>query len=392
MYSTTTPGYTNDSTSYPDSMATMTSSVGTTTGAPPVSTYLIETITLCLMWPFSVWGNTLVCIVIHRSRRLQSTTNYFVVSLAAADLVLAALCMPFILGRVISGQWVFGKLMCKLVRFLQYLVPGCTMLVFVAICIDRFYTIIYPLSFKVTRYRAKQLICLSWFIAMLLACPSFYFYDVVLIDGVEFCQTYIESTWGGIFYVCFMFVALVVVPITLLVVVYSKIFRFIWQAGIGGRTFQRTFNPVPRPKVKIVKMIMVVTGITICFMLPFFVVQLWYCSQDGTNVNPSVYIGVVWTYFAGSVSKPTMYVCYNSNFRRGCKEVFCMSNMRCYRGNAYTITTASHLSKKNHVGIIDNMSSSDYLRVGSPSKTFDRSAVMDKHSWPIGNNAPSTYL
>jgi len=50
---------------------------------------------LCL----SAVGNVLVCLVIHRSRRLQSTTNYFVISLAAADLLLSVVVMPFACQR-----------------------------------------------------------------------------------------------------------------------------------------------------------------------------------------------------------------------------------------------------------------------------------------------------
>jgi 7 transmembrane receptor (rhodopsin family) len=59
-----------------------------------------ETGVLVMVWVVAVLGNTLVCIVINRSRRLQSTTNYFVVSLAAADLVLSLIVCPFAAAQV----------------------------------------------------------------------------------------------------------------------------------------------------------------------------------------------------------------------------------------------------------------------------------------------------
>ena len=372
---------------------TMTSSISTITSKPPLTSYIVETVTLSVMWPMALFGNALVCVVVHRSRRLQSTTNYFVVSLSATDLAMALLCMPFILGRVISGQWMFGTLMCKMIRFVQYLLPGCTMFVSLSASVDRFYTIIYPLSFKFTRHRTEQFVFLSAIVALVLASPCFYLYDIKYADDdVEWCQTYVEPTWGGIFYVGFMFIVVWILPVCVMLVVYIKIFKYIWRSGIGGRTFQRTFNPVPRPKVKIVKMIMVVTLMTVCLILPFFVVQLWYCSRGGHDVNQSIYIGVVWTYFTSAVAKPTMYICYNSNFRRGCKEVFCMSTMKCYRGNAYTITTASKLSRKNYVGVAETVTSTDVVTTRSPSRTFNRSAALDKYSWPLANSMPSTYL
>jgi len=78
----------------------------------------------------------LVCLVIHRSRRLQSTTNYFVISLAAADLLLSVVVMPFALTQELAevgldvAFWPPAST-CKFIRFCQQLVPASTSFVFV---------------------------------------------------------------------------------------------------------------------------------------------------------------------------------------------------------------------------------------------------------------------
>jgi len=50
-------------------------------------------------------GNILVCLAIARERKLQNTTNYFLMSLAVADCLVAILVMPMgmiaeVLGRI----------------------------------------------------------------------------------------------------------------------------------------------------------------------------------------------------------------------------------------------------------------------------------------------------
>lgn len=42
-----------------------------------------------------VFGNVLVCMAVSREKALQTTTNYLIVSLAVADLLLAMLVMPW---------------------------------------------------------------------------------------------------------------------------------------------------------------------------------------------------------------------------------------------------------------------------------------------------------
>ncbi len=51
-----------------------------------------------------VFGNVLVCIAVLREKALQTTTNYLVVSLAVADLLVASLVMPWAVYLEVSTQ------------------------------------------------------------------------------------------------------------------------------------------------------------------------------------------------------------------------------------------------------------------------------------------------
>ncbi|KAF1662378.1 putative G-protein coupled receptor 19, partial [Aptenodytes patagonicus] len=149
------------------------------------------------LWLVSVFGNSLVCLVIHRSRRMQSTTNYFVVSMACADLLASVTSAPFVLLQLTFGRWTLGNVMCKLVRYIQYLTPGVQIYVLLSVCVDRFYTIVYPLSFKVSREKAKKMILASWLFDAVLASPAFFFYGS---NSDDHCNFFLPDSREGAAY------------------------------------------------------------------------------------------------------------------------------------------------------------------------------------------------
>lgn len=51
---------------------------------------------------FTLFGNILVILSVYRERTLQTATNYFIVSLAFADLLVAGLVMPFAVYVLVS--------------------------------------------------------------------------------------------------------------------------------------------------------------------------------------------------------------------------------------------------------------------------------------------------
>lgn len=50
-------------------------------------------------------GNILVCLAITRERRLQNVTNYFLMSLAITDLMVAVLVMPLGILTLVRGKY-----------------------------------------------------------------------------------------------------------------------------------------------------------------------------------------------------------------------------------------------------------------------------------------------
>lgn len=59
-----------------------------------------------------VFGNVLVCMAVSREKALQTTTNYLIVSLAVADLLVATLVMPWVVYLEVGGPDVSHRTEC----------------------------------------------------------------------------------------------------------------------------------------------------------------------------------------------------------------------------------------------------------------------------------------
>ncbi|XP_013855467.1 putative G-protein coupled receptor 19 [Austrofundulus limnaeus] len=343
-----------------------------------------------VLWLVSILGNALVCLVIHRSRRTQSTTNYFVVSMACADLLLSLGCAPFVLLQVAEGQWPLSTAACKLVRYLQHLCPGVQVYVLLSISVDRFYTIVYPLSFKVSREKAKKMILASWLFDAVFISPCFFFYG----STDRHCDFFLPGSWGSIAYAAVHLLVGFLVPVGLIVSFYQRVVRYIWRISADGYTVRRTMNIVPRTKVKTIKMFLMLNSVFFLTWTPFYVAQLWHPKESAAPTRQELlfFTAIAWICFSSTASKPTLYSVYNANFRRGMRETFCMSSMKCYRSNAYTITASSRMAKKNYVGAMDLQVQAKTITKDSVYDAFDREAKEKKVAWPTNTNPPNTFV
>lgn len=74
-------------------------------------------------------------------------TNYFVVSLALADMLVALCAMTFNASVELSGKWLFGAFMCNVWNSLDVYFSTASILHLCCISVDRYYAIVRPLEY-----------------------------------------------------------------------------------------------------------------------------------------------------------------------------------------------------------------------------------------------------
>ncbi|KAL4608656.1 D(2) dopamine receptor A-like [Arapaima gigas] len=121
-----------------------------------------------------VFGNVLVCMAVSREKSLQTTTNYLIVSLAVADLLVATLVMPWVVYLEVVGEWRFSKIHCDIFVTLDVMMCTASILNLCAISIDRYTAVAMPILYN-THYSSKRrvtvMISVVWVLSFAISCP-----------------------------------------------------------------------------------------------------------------------------------------------------------------------------------------------------------------------------
>ncbi|KAL1449628.1 hypothetical protein WDU94_002115 [Cyamophila willieti] len=97
----------------------------------------------------SIGGNLLVIVSVMRHRKLRIITNYFVVSLAFADMLVAILAMTFNASVQVTGKWNFSLFMCDVWNSFDVYFSTASILHLCCISVDRYYAIVKPLEYPI---------------------------------------------------------------------------------------------------------------------------------------------------------------------------------------------------------------------------------------------------
>lgn len=303
-----------------------------------------EVFFLVIVLTGSTIGNVLVLLVVRQSRRNEWTTNYFVTSLAVSNLSSPFLCVLWTICWIISGRWIFGDVTCKITFFFHFLNAGVSAGLLACISLDRFYVVVHPLSFKMTKAQTKELITFVWVFMICATAPALYFFNVESVQNIQICTTNFNMTEWQVFIILFFFIPFGF-PFFTTMGLYSRILYAILMRNRQARNltndFRRQANRVPKSKIKVLRMLMIQW---LCFVgcwLPFLINQV-VLSLGLVNTMGS-YIAILFLSYTNSGLNALIYSLFNSDFRRGCKRVFCKPDS----SQAYRLTTLP--SRKNRI-------------------------------------------
>ncbi|XP_062273478.1 adenosine A2a receptor a [Scomber scombrus] len=330
---------------------------------------------------FSVLGNVLVCWAVCLNSNLQSITNFFVVSLAVADIAVGVLAIPF--SIVISTGFCSNFYGCLFIACFVLVLTQSSIFSLLAIAIDRYIAIKIPLRYNslVTGQRAQGIIAICWVLSIIIGLtPMMGWHNV----SDKMTESDINSTCpSGLmkclfeevvvmeYMVYFNFFACVLIPLLLMLAIYLCIFmaachqlKLIEVKAIHGEKSRSTLQK----EIQAAKSLAIIVGLFAVCWLPLHIINCFtlFCPQCDRPPLWIMYVAIILSH-ANSVINPFIYAYrireFRQTFRRiirrhilGRKERFDSGSRR--QTSTRTSTADSIRLKSNDLSFTEHSSSS----------------------------------
>ena len=266
---------------------------------------IVSSVGMALLIIVTLCGNVLVCTAFFYYRRLRTVPNYFIISLAASDIMVGALSMPLWLSYEVTEWqelplWIDFDSLRKFWEGIDILSAISSISNLAAISIDRFFSIMTPLSHR-TRMTPKIALCMvavAWVYSLVIALCS-------IIQG--FKHYAVLSAVLGFF-----------VPLLIIMASYISIYVKVKTKCSFNGTIERDWS--------LARTLLIVISLFLACWMPFFLLSLTYtycikCTFDLTAL-PYVVSFVKWMHYLNSCCNPFVYGFFNVNFKQAFKALF----------------------------------------------------------------------
>ncbi|XP_010609314.1 pyroglutamylated RF-amide peptide receptor [Fukomys damarensis] len=308
----------------------------------PARTKLAFLLTGVLIFALALFGNALVVYVVTRSKAMHTVTNIFICSLALSDLLITFFCIPVTMLQNIWDNWLGGAFICKMVPFVQSTAVVTEILTMTCIAVERHQGLVHPFKMKwqYTNQRAFTMLGVVWLVAVIIGSPMWHVqrleikYDFLYDKEHICCLEEWASPVHQKIYTTFILVILFLLPLMVMLVLYSKISYELWikkrvEDGSVLRTIHgKEMSKIARKKKRAVIMMVTVVALFAVCWAPFHVVHMMVEYSSFEKEYDEVTIKMVFAIvqiigFSNSICNPIVYAFMNENFKKNFLSAVC---------------------------------------------------------------------
>ena len=365
---------------------------------------VVASVVLTLLIAVTISGNVLVCVAFHLCRPLRSVTNYFVVSLAVADLLVGFVCMPFWFLYLIRAWPDPASPVYTLWICLDIVSGTASIMNLAAIAIDRYCAITFPFKYSALLTKKRACLCIGvvWVYALIVALlhivrrGSWYSYFVATASFFVPLPAMIFS------YIRILGVALKQARTTIRLGSFPESYNDFSEASPPtngpacsengkrrgsseearkslsnkSRSSQSSMRQMRRRfsmELKAAKTLAIVMGTFIFCWAPFIVVLLLMAACPRCSISASGSSALKWLHYSNSAMNPVIYTALNRSFRDAFRRILCRSDSS--RACACCTSLGQFLSRSVSRS---SRASANGVRFSLAAEVLDRSLVVEK--------------
>ncbi|KAM4797439.1 5-hydroxytryptamine receptor 2A [Rhinophrynus dorsalis] len=300
----------------------------------------------------TIAGNILVILAVSLEKKLQNATNYFLMSLAIADMLLGFLVMPVsMLNILYDYEWPLHKKLCPIWIYLDVLFSTASIMHLCAISLDRYIAIRNPIHHSRFNSRTKAFakIIAVWTISVGISMPVpvFGLQDDSKVFNQENCSLADENFIIVGSFVAF-FIPLIIMVITYFLTIRSlqkeatlcinnlgaksklALFSFLPQSSLSSeklfqRSLQKELAPYGRKTMQSIsneqkasKVLGIVFFLFVIMWCPFFITNVMavFCKEScNEHIIGELLKVFVWIGYLSSAVNPLVYTLFNKTYR-----------------------------------------------------------------------------
>ncbi|XP_047467496.1 prolactin releasing hormone 2 receptor [Mugil cephalus] len=174
-------------------------------------------------------GNLLLLFLIWHNKKRHNTTNFLISNLALVDLVMCIFCVPLTAAYAFDKRgWVFGYHMCHFVSVMQSAAVYAAVLSLMAIAVDRYVVVAYPIRRRAGCQFCWGLVVMIWLSSLALSTPTALHTVYLDLRAAGLQMAVCEEFWDGqererLVYSCFILFFSYFVPLAAVSISYCAI-------------------------------------------------------------------------------------------------------------------------------------------------------------------------
>ncbi|XP_078671767.1 adenosine receptor A2b-like [Branchiostoma floridae x Branchiostoma belcheri] len=316
---------------------------------------------ICLI---TLIGNSLVILAVAVTRKLQVATNFYIVSLSVADLIIGVIAGTFHIFSTLHGHPLvtedYGNCLFYWITLISIFCASVFNLL--ALSIDRYVAVMKPLHYHtIMTWKARTgLLVLVW----LLACCAGMSQLLNLCYPLQFLKTG-ECNVMDIFNhynIGHFFITPVFISLVCIIVMYSLVFRAARRQTQRISAVQPMMTTEQRRQnvflgtLKAVKTLSIILGCLLVCWLPMILIMWLTIITGKIGLDSRTFFGLVYMLpFTNSAVNPIVYAYRDKAFRKAFYSMFCKICRKEGQGSNMAVRRHGSRASRNTVGHISQI-------------------------------------